>query len=172
MPGYRSIEDAAAAALARINSQPGSTGREYIALIYEDPDTGEFLFSDPQTQAGARGRSEAKGRFKIPKGSLRALIHNHPVGDDDSGLLSEQDVMMARQLGVPSFIGVGDTLLRFTGKTRIGRSRDRVGLTEEVLAQIPIQEIVRRREALTGLLGPPPELPQAVAGLLSPNLGR
>lgn len=160
--GYDNVNDAAAAALMRINRLPHANEREYIGLIYEDPETGKFLFTDPQTR---NREGKTRGKFRIPKGSLRGFIHNHPEGGNDRhrDRLSEDDVNMSRQLGVPSFIGVGNELFMFSGKTR-----GRMGLTEPVLAKIPVPELkseMQKRQLLArALLGPEPR------GLLSPSL--
>lgn len=144
--GYTSLDDAAAAALMRINAQENAEIHEYIGLIYQDPKTGKYLFTEPQS---TRARDRSKGAFRIPKGSLRAIIHNHPeaASNDPGPYLSPDDMEQARKFGVPSYIGVGSSLLRWTGKTS-GPFRSRRGLTEEVLAQIPIQELERRSRGI------------------------
>lgn len=143
MGGYDAVDDAAAAALMRINAQPDVGRKEYIGLIYQDPKSGKFKFTDPQTM-GARG--ETKGAFRIPRGSLRAVIHSHTGNDKQARLLSQDDVVQAKKYDVPSYIGVGNSLLRWTGKlSRDGRNI--MGKTEEVLAQIPIQEIKQAFDA-------------------------
>lgn len=146
MGGYDAVDDAAAAALMRINAQPDVSRLEYIGLIYQDPKTGKFKFTDPQTM-GARG--ETKGAFRIPRGSLRGVIHSHTGNDKQARLLSQDDVVQAKKYDVPSYIGVGDSLLRWTGKlSRDGRNI--MGKTEEVLAQIPIEELkARHKERLS-----------------------
>lgn len=146
---WDTADDAAAAALAKIREQKHAGSREYIGLIYQDPDTGKFLFTDPQTQSGRKSRGKAKGTFAIPKGSLAGIIHNHPGNPnrEDLASLSADDVAMARQLGVASYIGVGDNLLRWTGETRGRGTRER-GTTQGVLSQIDMSTLPERRGIL------------------------
>lgn len=128
-PSFDTIDEAARAAYVEIQKKHDFADNEYIGLIYEDPKTGKLRITDFQSSSG--DRSKTSGTFNIPKGSLRALIHNHPGKDRNVDFLSAQDVDMATQLDVPSYIGVGNRLLRWTGKTKGGGSRLK-GITEEV----------------------------------------
>lgn len=85
----------------------------------------------------AGSSSRTKGALRIPSGSaLSALFHNHPPrpGRLPSQLakFSDEDKAQARRLGVPSYISAGDRVMRYDPST---------GKAEEVLAQLPIDEI-------------------------------
>lgn len=150
--GYASVDGAAAAAQMRINSMPDVEQNEYIGLIYQDSKTGKYLFTEPVTLGAASGKDRARGSFSVPGGraAVRGIIHNHPstmgMSQRRLSLLSGDDIDQAEQLDVPSYIVNGNSLLRWTGKTK-GRGRSRRGVTEEVLAQIPIQEIKQAFDA-------------------------
>lgn len=121
------LDDLAAAALWPLRNER----KEHIGLLYGD---GE------RTPAVSQGEaSRAGGTFQIPSGSLRGLFHNHParqagraVGKDEPHEFSAKDVLQAKKLGVPSYISAGDRVLRYDPRT---------GKVEEVLGQIPIEEI-------------------------------
>lgn len=144
--GFNTLEDAAAAARFVLVRKEEADSNEFIGLLFQDPDTGKFKFTDLHNQGK---EAKAKGRFRIPKGSLRGIIHNHAAGFktiDDLKNLSNDDVHLARKLNVPSFISTSDGLFVFNpenGRTR-GRVGRRQGITEEVLARIPI-ELIRNR---------------------------
>lgn len=172
MDGYDSVQDAVAAALARVDEQDDAKTREYIGLIYQDPETGRYLFTDPHGQGR---RTRAKASIKIPPGSARAIYHNHPRvpgSPEERSFFSPDDIRMAAKLGIPSFIGVGSELFMWDPFNPGERTRSGLGNGQPVLAQIPIDAFVRRRAALEGLLGPAPQEPEMVAGLLSPSFGR
>lgn len=119
------LDDAAAAALYSLARAP----YEHVGVMYQDG--GSISRTAPRSQ---RSRGRASGAFKIPAGSLRGLYHNHPPDSADGERLSPKDVMNAKGLGVPSYISAGDKVLSYDPAT---------GKTEEVLAQIPIEEIRR-----------------------------
>lgn len=116
------VDDAAAAALWPVRHRE----KEYLGVLYGDGLRASDLFTQ-----GSRNR--AGGAFQIPAGSLRALFHNHPPGPE-RGELSVRDRMNAERLKVPSYISAGDQVFRYDPSTR---------KTEEVLAQIPLDEIRR-----------------------------
>lgn len=132
---YPAIDDAAAAALWPLRNKV----QEEIGLLYEAEGG---IKSTPSLNSG-RARSSG-GTFKIPPKSLRGLFHNHPLRERGSGARGGEDVerrepsgddaLQARSLGVPTYISAGDYLFRYDPET---------GKTEEVLAQIPIEEIRR-----------------------------
>jgi hypothetical protein len=88
-----------------------------------------FVYSDPKT-------SHRASEFRVPlPANMAALIHNHSTrgaGSSDQEL-SRSDVGMAKLLKLPSYISTP------TGSLR--RYDPKTGKTEDVLAQIPIDEI-------------------------------
>lgn len=146
MADFDTLEDAASAAQDNITRQENSSKFEFMSVIFQDPKTNKFRFTDPQTM-GDNGKFKLKVR--IPKGSLRGIFHNHPgdpsgnVNDDLRKFFSPEDVETAKALGVKSFIGVGHDLLQFDpenpGKRRIlkiGGKRRKAHEGEPVLANI------------------------------------
>lgn len=135
---YDAIDDAAAAALWRLAAEQNSR-REHIGLLYG---TAAGIERTPTRDTG--GTRNAGGTFAIPPGSLRGLFHNHPqrelargahgAQDEERAQFSGDDIRQARALGVPSYISAGDKVLRYDPST---------GKAEEVLAQIPLDEIRR-----------------------------
>lgn len=123
------LDDAAAAALYGIDRKP----TEHIGVVYEDRGA---LRSTPPASRDMKGRAE--GVFAIPKGSLRALYHNHPNEGKNRSVraFSEDDKNNARQFGVPSYISVGHEILRW--------APDGKG-TQPVLAQLPVEQIRQLR---------------------------
>ena len=141
------LDDAAARALWALADAPV----EHIGLLYEQD--GRILATPAQT----RGRyATTGGTFQIPAGSLRGIFHNHPArrserGDLDAGRRDRQrtkfspdDYRQAKRLGVPSYIAAGPKLLR--------RYDPATGRTEDVLAMIPIEELLRLHAARNPLM--------------------
>lgn len=146
------IDDAAAAALWAIQNAQ----QEHIGLLYGQG--GEVRATPTQTQSR---RASTGGAFSIPRGSLLGLFHNHPsrmkrgktATDGRDRMRTEfspDDIEQARALGVPSYIAAGSKLRRYDPAT---------GRTEDVLAEIPIDEIAayfraqltKRLEAIGGV---------------------
>lgn len=166
MTGYDSLDDAAAAALYEVQQQKDSDKYEFLGLIYQDPDTGKYLFTEPQSR---QQRAESSGTFSIPQGSLRGIYHNHPATEGTNkarrSTFSDADLDVIKQLNVPGFIGVGQDIFRRDpgqkDKMRPVRSigvgidpsrpQRTKGVGTEVLARIPIEEIIKhsaiRKEA-------------------------
>jgi hypothetical protein len=154
---YNTVEDAAAAAQKVVRKNPMHSRFELMAFIYQDPKSGKYKYTDPQTQ-GKSGK--VKATVTIPQGSLRGIFHNHPEGRSKSNnkmrkFLSPDDVSAADQTGVQTFIDVDDELLSFdpkTGKRKsiklAGGRRGEGGVGEPVLAQIPMDELRQKRVAL------------------------
>lgn len=76
---------------------------EAISIVYEVD--GKFYFTPP----ASRGRSnkQASNTVKIPPGSARFIVHNHPSGEA-AAEFNEDDISIADKLGVPSAIIFGD----------------------------------------------------------------
>lgn len=147
---YRNIDDAAAAALFRLLTvrRPGA---EAIGAIV--PRAEGFGFTEPQNTANAQG---SHAEAYVPAG-LAALFHNHPLhaarhrpsgSDRDQSRFSANDVAIANQLDVPSYIAVdkGDPItaeiFKYTpGSAATGAGRHGVR-GEPVLAEIPIDMMV------------------------------
>ncbi len=127
------LDDAAARALWPLRGERV----EHMGLLYER----EGLQATPTRRGNDR---QSGGSFAIPKGSLRALFHNHPprVRNRRSGRMegrdaervkfSDDDITQALKLGVPSYISAGHALRRFDPTS---------GNTEDVLAEIPVDLI-------------------------------
>lgn len=123
------MDDAAAAALYGLGRAP----TEYIGALYGDNlERSEFV--------GSSSNEKVRGGLQIPGGAsaIRALMHNHPraknVTDLNRHRFSPGDKEAAMRLKVPSYIAIDDRLRRYDPST------DR---TEDVLAQIPLDEIRR-----------------------------
>lgn len=130
------LDDAAARALWALAYAPA----EHIGLLYEQDGTIHATPTRTRNNAG-----HAKGSFEIPAGSLRGIFHNHPPPkqrrrgsmldvDVERASFSPDDIKQAKRLGVPSYIAAGNKLRRYDPAT---------GRTEDVLATIPIEEILR-----------------------------
>ena len=136
MADQSALDDAAAAALWALRNEP----TEQIGLLYRM--AGGVQATPTHTQ---RSGAQARGVFQIPSGALLGVFHNHPprrgrrrdsmIGSDaDRATFSRDDVEQAKRLGVPSYIAAGPKLRRYDPAT---------GRTEDVLAMIPIDEIMR-----------------------------
>lgn len=147
------MDDAAAAALWMLSLEHDSR-RERIGLLYGDD------YKRTPTRGQGEGDS-AGGAFAIPRGSLRALFHNHP--DTTSGArdlrnagggerFSSDDVEQARKLKVPSYISTPSGAVR--------RYEPSTGGTSDVLAQFPIDEF--RAYLMKKLLDREPDDPRGL----------
>jgi len=130
------LDDAAGAALFRLEIEQV----EHIGVLYSENEL--ISHTAPVTMWNG---FRVKAKISIPVGSLLALFHNHPVQrlDRSSAGASKtmdyrrhkftyDDLLQAINLGVPSYISAGHTIMRYDPST---------GRTEEVLAQIPLGEI-------------------------------
>lgn len=122
------LDDAAVAALFHISTLPHAKRREFLSAIFGD----ELQRTEPIT-SGSRDR--VNGSITFPRGSLRALVHNHPQKDvrdrnAEPNKFSDGDMALADRLGVPSYITTPDGTVR----------RYERGATTDVLAQFPIDE--------------------------------
>lgn len=136
------LDDAAATALWRLMNHRV----EHMGALYQTPD-GYGSTPTVSTKESAR----VGGTLQVP-GPVRALFHNHPpvksrgdlrgASEGEADRFSKDDMVMANRLGVPSYISAGNSLRRFDPST---------GRTEDVLAQIPVEEI-RKRYLVQGLM--------------------
>lgn len=100
---------------------------EAISVVYEE--NGRFHFTEPFSEK--RNSEKVKGRFKIPKGGLRFIVHNHPDGKENDKF-SDDDIENAERLGVPSAIifGADPTIRIYTPNvTKTERRGTRTDIT-------------------------------------------
>lgn len=105
---YKTLLQAAIAALHLAAPQTNQTGTEWAGAILETP-AGQFVVTAP-----AQGSEEHfRLVIEIPAGDkLVGLYHTHPAGDWQGGgddLFSPNDVAVADRLHIPSFIWVQRT---------------------------------------------------------------
>jgi hypothetical protein len=106
MNEFENIEDAARAALLAVKD----SDVEHVGIIYQDPETGKFRFTEPLTQ---NSRKKTGGKHAVPTGSARAIYHNHPMLEKDDELqnkFSEGDIELAKRTGLKSFISANDSV--------------------------------------------------------------
>lgn len=125
------LDDATAAILSKLTGEK----LEHIGMMYQD---GEAV---KHTAPQATGQSTTvRATVRIPKGSLRALFHNHPLATGDRRDMREQgggegfsddDKAQARKLGVPSYI--------ITPTGRVMKFDPIANKIVEVLAQLPVR---------------------------------
>lgn len=111
---YGSVDHAAVAALENVQRQEDADKYEYVGVVYQDPDSGQYTYTPPLSQ---HKRAKAGGSHAVPKGSARALYHNHPedrrglrAGQEDElrRYFSEGDVEVSKRTGLPSYVDHGD----------------------------------------------------------------
>lgn len=147
---YDRIEDAAAAAAMLLQRQPRAEEIEYIALLLQNPETGKFFRSDFQTQYERNSANYSGG---IPSGSLRGMIHNHPVPSRGAAhshtKFTPTDVTNTAGRDLAGFLvpmegpGKGGLLQLGKESRKMGRHRGGPVEGEKVLAQIPIEELLQ-----------------------------
>ena len=127
------LDNAAAAALFMLGiTHP--TNIENMGALYSD----NGGYSRTETVSTGQG-AHVKGSLSIPAGSLAGLFHNHPGPQQSIESFSPDDLAMARRMGVPSYISTpSGNVLRFDPKSNT---------TQPVLAEFPIEELVRHIEA-------------------------
>lgn len=157
--GYDTADDAAAAALHAVQRLPGGQEYEHLGMVYQDPDTGRYFFTDPQSQGRA---GQANGRFQVPQGGLRGMYHNHPAnGAANAGprdVFSLDDMAAVKRHKVPSYIGVDHDVYRRDVGQRDKRKPQRsigVGVSatpqrqggqgKPVIAKIPMDQLPKKR---------------------------
>lgn len=119
---YESIEHAVAAALAEIKSKEDGSKYEYVGIVYQDPETQRFRYTEPLSQGK---RNKAGGSHAVPKGSARAVFHNHPENisgmrahqrDELRKFFSQGDLELSAKTGLLSYIGAGDEIYQWNPK--------------------------------------------------------
>lgn len=112
MSPFDTLDDAIYYAAQATYDTGAGDGNEWITLVYELPD-GTFTHLPVQ---GGTHRARAKAKFTPPAGGvLRAVAHNHPkhkrLGwNAGQHLFSDEDVKVAKHLGVPSYMAFGDDM--------------------------------------------------------------
>lgn len=90
--------DAAAHALANLFAQGGNN--ETAGLLYKTP-SGKFVYST--SLPGTADHFELHAG--VPKGhSIAGIVHTHPTDDPASQVFSQNDIDVAGQLKVPSYV--------------------------------------------------------------------
>jgi proteasome lid subunit RPN8/RPN11 len=112
---YDSLNEAALAALTEAKDTGGRF--ETVGLLFRTAE-GKYTYSVPDNEQKGKRGSRAKATIKIPEGAVPvALYHNHPKGKR-SELFSHEDVKMATQLGIPSYIIGHDGVTRVFDPSR------------------------------------------------------
>lgn len=133
-PVYDNLDKAADAVSQPPEKDPSL---ERSAAVYKMQD-GSYRYSTVNTDGT---RDQFAMRVAIPQGAkLAAIVHNHPGTDNDAGVFSPQDLQMADQLKVPSYIRFNsdNSLRSYTpGKTKTtltgtGLSRKKVAVGDAV----------------------------------------
>lgn len=143
--GYNTIEDAVAAGLGIIERNERADKEEFIGIIYQDPKTKKYHYTEPK---GQHRSAKSEGTFKIPKGSARAIFHNHPKladrkkRDANRDHFSKGDMDLAKRTGLKSFIGVDNAIKMYDPSKKMSRRG------EPVLAQIPVEQLPSKRRSL------------------------
>ena len=177
MASYPSLDEAAAAAMYLAQRQEKAREREWMALIFQDPETAQYLLSDFQSS----GRQEGVSYTGPKLGDVAGIVHNHPLPQHSSHRpgFSDMDIRAADQLGVPSYVVEmrdGSSIVYEPGVTRkrinrrSARSGEQFAAGDPFLGPIPIDVI---RAELMARLGRAPDDPRGPyletppAGLLS-----
>lgn len=96
---YDSAEAAAVAALAALRS--GDKHVERGGGVLYNPQTDKYAFTQP---VGQLSDAHFQASIAVPQGwQLKSIYHSHPQGPE-STRFSSDDVAMAKQLGIPSYI--------------------------------------------------------------------
>ena len=152
--------DLEATALAALLRVPKGGRSEHAGVLYKDAN-GNYCYS-----TSAPGDPDSFNiSAAIPEGtSLAGTYHNHPqgaAGDGDSRMFSPNDVSVAKNLGVPSFIRAdrdGGVRSFTPGKTGTSTSR-RAGMIYETSAGDPIAESLATQAIVAALRNPSPPKP-------------
>lgn len=96
-PMYGTTDEAAKAAFGRLT--PGDL--EQAGVIYQMPD-GKYAYSIPTTQ-------QQRDHFELRASTgdsqkLAAIFHTHPGDDTNAQYFSPNDIAIAKQLAVPSYV--------------------------------------------------------------------
>lgn len=98
---YGSPDEAAAAISTGFIDPKNKSAPERIAVILKRPD-GQYV---PSTVAVSDSGHSSQLRVAVPKGhALAGLVHSHPGDDDTSLQFSDDDLNVADQLKVPSYV--------------------------------------------------------------------
>lgn len=106
---YRTLQDAARQGLIRSLDRAGKGQIEYGGIIFQDPKTGRYYLAQYDGKAmepvkGERGAVDLRGMKFDRSHKLAGSYHTHPP-EDDTGLLSGNDVNVAETSGAPVFMG-------------------------------------------------------------------
>jgi hypothetical protein len=115
---FDSVESAATAGLRSINDR----STEFGGGVLYNPQTKKYAYTVP---TGDGNGEHFSARIQVPQGyQLQGLFHSHPTGADSTAF-SNDDINMANQLKMPSYIlpYADNKIRRFDpGKTSINRN--------------------------------------------------
>lgn len=132
---YETLDEAVKSAHSAINNIKDSHKYEYMSVVYLDPKTNKYKYTTPRTE---QKRRQAEVKIRIPKGSARALYHNHPSSGKHDNLqdkFSQGDVDLAGRLGIPSFIGAGSKVFQWNPEEP-GKMQSKGGAGSTVKEQV------------------------------------
>lgn len=168
-PAFDSLDQAAHEVSKDFGKQPKV---EQSAALFLRPD-GKYAYSSAVTNSD---HDNFGMRVQLPKGTtLAGIVHSHP-GDDDLGqYFSTNDINVANQLKVPSYIRFlrDDSIRRYTpGQTATTNLRGYgTHVAQGDALNLPSPAAIANPATLTasgGLLGQSPS-PLPSAGLLAPK---
>ena len=119
-PAFDSLDQAA----HEVSKDFGKQNKiEQSAALFKRPD-GKYIYSDAVTNSD---HDNFGMRIQLPKGTtLAGIVHSHPGNDDLGQYFSSNDIDVANQLKVPSYIRFlrDDSIRRYTpGQTSTGNLR-------------------------------------------------
>jgi hypothetical protein len=110
-PGsFASLEDALAAAVARVHARSVREDREHLGGLFAARDGSAFVYS---VAAGSSGHDELSVRLRAPAGfHLAAVWHTHGAPGAGRSFFSARDTALAQRLGVPIYLATPAGALR------------------------------------------------------------
>lgn len=121
-PAHDTLDAAARALSGKFNKK---SGNETAGMLFKDPD-GKYRYS--VTAPGSEDKFEL--HIAVPKGySVAGIVHSHPGIDERGQVFSPNDLDIAHQLKVPSYVNFlkDDSMRRYTPGVSKIQPMDNVG---------------------------------------------